>query len=117
MHYRGSLGTEPPGQVRSQKFAMRRGLFRRCEAKLIQFTLGIETVLCPKLGEDQNKKRPSRPYSLQVQTQSSHILIANANGVGAIFAFSAKIDLKSTKNRVFYILCMPMGGLQPSRIP
>ena len=34
-----------------------------------------------------------RPNSLQVQSQSSHILIANANG-GDIFAFSAKIGLK-----------------------
>ena len=53
-----------------------------------------------------------RPNSLPVQSQSSHILIANANE-WAIFAFRAKIGLKSNKNRVFYILCMPMGGHPP----
>ena len=81
------------------------GLFWRSETKLKQFTYGIGTVLYPKLGEDQNKKRLPRPYSFQVQTQSSHILNADANG---IFAFNAKIGLKSTKNRVFCILCMPI---------
>ena len=29
---------------------------------------------------------------------------------GAIFAFGAKIGLKSTKNGVFCILCLPIGG-------
>ena len=31
---------------------------------------------------------------------------------GAIFAFSAKICLKSIKNGIFYMLCMLMGRLQ-----
>ena len=36
------------------------GLSRRCETKLKQFTLGIGTVFCPKLGEGQKKKRKKR---------------------------------------------------------
>ena len=31
------------------------GMFRRCETKLKQFTLGIGTIFCPNLGEDQKK--------------------------------------------------------------
>ena len=64
------------------------GLFRRCETKLKQLTLGIGPVLCPKLGEDQKKglrpewDRALLPNFLQVLSQSSHILIANANGRG-----------------------------------
>ena len=36
-------------------------VYRRCKTKLKQFSRGIGTVLCPKLGEDQdkNKKRSS----------------------------------------------------------
>ena len=93
------------------------GQSHRCETKLKQFTLGIGTLFCPKLGEDQKKKekkglclcwdRVLRPNSLQVQGQSSHILIANDNG-WAVFAFRAKISLRSIRNRVFCILCMPM---------
>ena len=81
-------------------------------------SLGFGPVFCPKLGEDQKKglrsgwDRVLRPNSLQVQSQSSHILIANANG-GDIFAFSAKIGIKSNKNRVFCILCMPIGRPNP----
>ena len=41
--------------ARSQEFAMGGGLFRRCETKPKQFTFGIGTILCPKLGEDQKK--------------------------------------------------------------
>ena len=44
--------------------------------------------------------------SFPVQSQSVHILIDNANG-GAIFAFVAKIGLKSAKQ---VVLCMPVGG-------
>ena len=36
---------------------------------------------------------------------------------GAIFALSAKIDLKSAKNVVFCILCKWGGGRQPPRFP
>ena len=69
----------------------------------------------PKLGKEQQKKTKVfvqvgidflRPNSLQVQSQSTHILIVNVKR-GAIFAFSANIGLKSTENRVFCILCMP----------
>ena len=99
------------------------GLSRRCEIKLGQFTLlQLERFFCPKLGVDQKKKRKKnlrprwnrvlRPNSLLVQCQSSHILIASDNG-WAIFAFGAKIGLKSNKNRAFCILCMPMGGQTP----
>ena len=38
-------------QARCQEFAMEGG----CKSKLKQFSLGIGTVLCPKLGEDQKK--------------------------------------------------------------
>ena len=77
-----------------------------------------------KLHEDQKKRKKGlrprwdrvlRPKFLLVQSQSSHILISYANG-WAIVAFRAIIDLKSNKNRVFYILCMPMGS-QPSFPP
>ena len=44
--------------------------------------------------------------SFPVQSLSGHILINNANGG----AFGAKIGLKSAKQVVFCILCMPMGG-------
>ena len=52
------------------------GLSRRCEAKLKKFTIEIETVFCPKLGEDQKEKKELRPCwnrvlranSLQVQS-------------------------------------------------
>ena len=43
-------------QARSQKFAMRGRRFRRYKTKLKQFTLGIGTILRPKLGEDQKKE-------------------------------------------------------------
>ena len=36
---------------------------------------------------------------------------------GAVFNFSPKIGLKSTKNERFCILHKPMGGLEPSRPP
>ena len=41
----------------SYKFAIGRGLFRRCEIKLKQFTFGIGTIFCPNLGEDQKKQK------------------------------------------------------------
>ena len=53
--------------------------------------------------------RVLRPNSLQVQSQSSHILIANANGGGIFSLLVQKLVSKSNKNRVFCILCMPMG--------
>ena len=53
--------------------------------------------------------RVLQPNSFQVQ---SNIPIANDNGC-AIFSFRAKIGLKSNKNRVFCILCMPMGDQTP----
>ena len=63
------------------------GLFHRCKTKLKRFSLGIGTILCPKLGEDQKETglHPRwdqflLPSTLQVQCQSRHILIANANG-------------------------------------
>ena len=92
-----------------------RGMFWRSEIKQKWFSLGIGTIFWPKLGEDQKKSfNPGwvwfiRPHSFQIQSQSSRILIANANGGRAIFAFSAKIGLKSAKNEVVCILCMPMG--------
>ena len=76
----------------------------------------------PEITEYQkNDVRPHwdrvlRPNSLQVQGQSSHILFANDNG-RAIFAFRVKAGLKSIKNRVFCILCMPMGGQPPPPPP
>ena len=48
--------------------------------------------------------------SFPVQSQSGHILIDNANGEGAIFAFGAKSRLTSAKQVVLWILCMAMGG-------
>ena len=60
--------------------------------------------------------RVLRPNSLQVQTQSSHIFIANDNW-WAIFAFRAKIGLKSNKNRVFRIFCMLIEGPNPPPPP
>ena len=44
---------------------------------------------------------------------------SDGTGKGAVFAFSAKFGFKSTKNRVFWILCMPMGwgGYAPPRLP
>ena len=53
-----------------------------------------------------------RPNSLQVQSQSSHILIANANG-GIFLLLVQKLVSKSNKNRIFCILCMPMGRPNP----
>ena len=35
--------------------------------------------------------------------------------VAAVFTYSAKIDLKSAKNVVFCILCMPIGGAAAPR--
>ena len=93
------------------------GLFWRCDTKLEQFTLRIGTVFYRKLGEDQKEKKYSPELgssfgtnssfatNYQVQSQSSYILIANANG-WAIFDFEAKIGRKSNKNRVFaYTAC------------
>ena len=47
--------------------------------------------------------------SFQVQSKSGDILIDNANG-WAIFAFGAKIGLKSAKQVVHCILCIPKRG-------
>ena len=48
--------------------------------------------------------RVLRPNSLQVQSQSSHILIANANW-GIFSLLMQKLVSKSYKNRVFCIAC------------
>ena len=50
-----------------------------------------------------------RPNFLQVQPQSSHVLIASDNG-WAIFAFRAKVGFKNNKNRALCLLCTPVGS-------
>ena len=49
------------GRLLARRVAMNlkweEGLFRRCDTKLVQFILGIGTVFCLKLGEDQKKKK------------------------------------------------------------
>ena len=86
--------------------------------------LELKSFFCLKLGKDQKKEKKGvrprwdrvlQPSSFLIRSQSGHILIANANG-SAIFAFRAKIGFKSNKNKVFCILCMPMGG-QPHPTP
>ena len=74
----------------------------------------------PEIRWVNTKKKRSSPrlesisvteFSSNPESQSSRILIANANnGVKAIFLFSVKFGLKSAKNIVFCILCMPKGG-------
>ena len=73
-------------QALSQEFAMW-GLFRRCKIKLKRITLGIGPVLCPKLGEDQYKKRSSPR-------------------LGSVFCH--RIPFKSTVKVVTF--SMPIGG-------
>ena len=116
------------------------GLFRRCKIKLKQFSLGIETFLCPKLGEDKKrsslgfrpvlcpesgedrKKKNDRSlprlrslfcdrFFLNSRVKVVIFLLPMPMGGKAVFTFSAKIGLKSTKNWVFCVLCMLMDGL------
>ena len=74
----------------------------------------------PKLGDLQKKKKKKkrsspklwllfRPIS-QIQTFEEGCF---RMGGGAIFHFSQKIGLKSTKSMRFCILHKPMGGLEP----
>ena len=63
-----------------------------------------------------NWDRVLQPNSLQVQSQSSHILIANDNE-WAIFTFRSKIGLKRSKNRVYCILRLPVGDQPPPPPP
>ena len=75
----------------------------------------------PKLGDLQKKKRSSpklwllfRPIS-QIQTFEGGLF---SNGGGAIFHFSQKIGLKSTKSMQICILHKPIGGgSSPPRPP
>ena len=97
-----------------------RGLFRRYETKLKQFTLGIGTILCPKLVEDQKKKKVSAPVGIefcdrvlfQFRVKAVTFLLP-IMPLGGIFAFRAKIGLKSTKKMVFCTICMPIAPLPP----
>ena len=57
LHLQGRLLS----QARSQEFEMEGGLFRRCDTKLVQFTLGIGMFFFSlKLGEDQKKKKKKK---------------------------------------------------------
>ena len=81
----------------------------------------------PKLGDlhkkkkkKKKKKRSSPKLRLlfraisQIQTFEGGLF---SNGGGAIFHFSHKIGLKSTKSMRFCILHKPMGGLEPPPPP
>ena len=67
---------------------------------------------CPKLGDLQKKK----VFTVIETDFSSNFANSDVWG-GAIFHFSQKIGLKSTKNMRFCILHKPMGGLEPPRPP
>ena len=81
--------------------------------------LDLDRFYCPKLGKDQKQKKVFarvgieflRPNSLQVQSQSSHFLVAYANERGLFLLFVQKFGLKSTKDGVFCKLCMPMEAI------
>ena len=82
------------------------------KTKLKQFYSEFERFFCPKIGEDQRKEKEKKKTlsrlgsisvtdSLPVQSQNGHILMDNANGGGAIFAFGAKIGLEQVRSQEF----------------
>ena len=68
----------------------------------------------PKLGDLQKKKKRSSPKFRTIFLPISQVQTFEGGsfrmGGGAIFHFSQKIGLKSTKNMRFCILHKPMGG-------
>ena len=72
--------------------------------------------ICPKSGDLKKKKRSS-PILKLIFWPKSEIRTFEGGGCfpmgGAIFNFSPKIGLKSTKNVRFCILHKPMGKLEP----
>ena len=85
----------------------------------------IETVFLSKSWRSPNKKKKQkkRLHSgwnpvFVVNITSGFWAILNANTIrGATFVFSAKIRLKSTKNRVFCVLFRSMGKSRPPPSP
>ena len=76
----------------------------------------------PKLGDLQKKKKKKglRQYSGRFFSQFRKFKRMRGGSFrmgGAIFHFSQKIGLKSTKNMRFCILHKPMGGLEPPPAP
>ena len=70
----------------------------------------IETEFSAKIGN-------SNAFSGRITTSTSQLRYPISFRGGAVFIFSPKIDLKSTKNVPFCILYRPMGGLEPPRPP
>ena len=69
-----------------------RGESRRCEFKLKSFTLGIRTVVCPKLGENQKKKKKKVFARVGIE-------------------YCDQILFKFKVKAVIFLLPMTMGGL------
>ena len=83
----------------------------------------IGIVLCPKLGKKKVFAQVGigidflRPISYEVQNQRSRILIANPKRGRATFALSAKIGLRSNKNRVVLHTLNANGGGHRPQLP
>ena len=75
-----------------------------------RFILEIETEISAKIGN-------SNAFSGRITTSTLQLWIPISFGGGAVFIFSPKIGLKSTKNVRFCILYRPMGGLEPPSPP
>ena len=80
----------------------------------------------PKLGDLPKKKKKKKKKEVFAKIQGdfpSHFASSNVSGGalfvwgGAIFHFSQKIGLKSTKNMRFCILHKPMGGARAPPAP
>ena len=74
----------------------------------------------PKLGDLQKKKKGLRQNSGRFFSQFRKFKRLRRGSFrigGAIFHFSQKIGLKSTKNMRFCILHKPMGGVEPPPAP
>ena len=112
-HSQASFTTATFSQARSQEFAVEGAVsevWNQTEIVYIWNWNGFLPEIRWRPQKNEKKgllpcwDRVLRPNSTQVQSQSSHILIANDNE-WAIFAFRAKFGLKSNIKRVFCILC------------
>ena len=85
----------------------------------VVFVFFVQIQVISKKQKNKKGLQPcwSPAFLVEITSGPWPILIANGNGGRAIFVFSAKIGLKSTKNGVFCILFRPMGETIPPHPP